>query len=126
MIYQSGLFRMASDSHSETLVIINCILNLPLILLNIVGNALVLIATSKSLSFRSTSREMLSSLAVSDLPVGIIAQTIFLAHQFPKESFFNNLIVLIVYPVCGVSLRTMTAISIDRFLALHCHMRYTM
>lgn len=118
-------FKMASDSHSErTLVIVNCILNVPLILICIVGNALVLIATSKSHWIGSSSIEILSSFAFSDLLVGIIAQPLFLAHQLMKESFLNNLMVLIVYPVCGVSLWTVTAISIDRFLALHFHMRY--
>lgn len=116
---------MASDSHSErTLVIVNCILNVPLILIWIVGNALVLIAASKSRRIRSSSMEILSSLAFSDLLVGIIAQPLFLAHQFTKESFLNSLMVLIVYPICGVSLWTLTAISVDRFLALHFHMRY--
>ena len=116
---------MASDSHSErTLVIVNCILNVPLILICIVGNALVLIAASKSRWIQSSSMEILSSLAFSDLLVGIIAQPLFLAHQFTKESFLNSLMVLIVYPICGVSLWTMTAISVDRFLALHFHMRY--
>ena len=116
---------MASDSHSErTLVIVNCILNVPLILICIVGNALVLIAASKSRRIRSSSMEILSSLAFSDLLVGIIAQPLFLAHQFTKESFLNSLMVLIVYPICGVSLWTLTAISVDRFLALHFHMRY--
>ena len=116
---------MASDSHSErTLVIVNCILNVPLILICIVGNALVLIAASKSRWIQSSSMEILSSLAFSDLLVGIIAQPLFLAHQFTKESFLNSLMVLIVYPICGVSLWTLTAISVDRFLALHFHMRY--
>ena len=116
---------MASDSHSErTLVIVNCILNVPLILICIVGNALVLIAASKSRWIQSSSMEILSSLAFSDLLVGIIAQPLFLAHQFTKESFLNSLMVLIVYPICGISLWTLTAISIDRFLALHFHMRY--
>ena len=116
---------MASDSHSErTLVIVNCILNVPLILICIVGNALVLIAASKSRRIRSSSMEILSSLAFSDLLVGIIAQPLCLAHQCTKESFLNSLMVLIVYPICGVSLWTLTAISVDRFLALHFHMRY--
>ena len=116
---------MASDSHSErTLIIVNCILNVPLILIRIVGNALVLIAASKSRWIRSSSMEILCSLAFSDLLVGIIAQPLFLAHQFTKESFLNSLMVLIVYPICGVSLWTLTAISVDRFLALHFHMRY--
>lgn len=88
------------------------------------GNALVLIAASKSRWIRSSSMEILSSLAFSDLLVGIIAQPLFLAHQFTKESFLNSLMVLIVYPICGVSLWTLTAISFDQFLALHFHMRY--
>ena len=36
----------------------------------------------------------------------------------------NDVVSGMAFAACGVSLSTMTAISVDRFLALHCHMRY--
>jgi len=67
---------------------------------------------------------MLCSLAVSDFLVGLIAQPLFIANQLTKEALLNNLVVTVAFSVCGVSLLTMTTLSVDRFLALHYHMRY--
>ena len=67
------------NSTPETLIIINCVLNTPLMLISILGNALVLAATIRKPSIRSTPHMiMLCSLAVSDLFVGLIAQPIFI------------------------------------------------
>ena len=70
-----------SNSTPGTIVIINCVLNAPLMLLSILGNALVLAAIIRTPSIRSTSMIMLCSLAVSDLLVGFLAQPINIAMQ---------------------------------------------
>ena len=57
------------DSTPETVIIINCILNAPLMLISILGNALVLAAIIRTPSIRSTHMIMLCSLAVSDLDI---------------------------------------------------------
>ena len=112
------------SSTPGTIVIINCVLNVPLMLISILGNALVLAAIIRTPSIRSTSMIMLCSLAVSDLLVGFLVQPIYIA-----EKLTNNLVTYLVWetigpPLCGVSLWTITAITVDRFLALHYHMRY--
>ena len=120
------------DHHSDnkcsstpgTIVIINCVLNAPLMLISILGNALVLAAIIRTPSLRSTSMIMLCSLAVSDLLVGFLVQPIYIADEMT-----NNLVIILVWEtmgprLCGVSLLTITAITVDRFLALHYHMRY--
>ncbi|XP_078345578.1 melanocyte-stimulating hormone receptor-like [Oculina patagonica] len=109
----------------ETFVIINCILNVPLMLISIIGNALVLAAIIRTPSIRSTSVMMLCSLAVSDLLVGFIAQPLFIADELIKVNHvLYRASAMIGFAICGVSLATMTVISIDRFLALRHHMRY--
>ncbi len=108
----------------ETFVIINCVLNAPLMLISILGNALVLAAIARTPSIRSTPTIMLCSLAVSDLLVGLIAQPLYLADLFTTESSIADLSIMVGFSVCGVTLWTTTAISVDRFMALHYHMRY--
>ena len=67
---------------------------------------------------------MLCSLAVSDFLVGFIAQPIYIAEQLTKDYIVNYAVVLTGSSLCVVSLMTITAITVDRFLALHYHMRY--
>ena len=68
---------------------------------------------------------MLSSLAVSDLLVGVIVQPFFISVELKQPVRYTySLPEVIGYAVCGVSLGTITAVSVDRFLALHYHVRY--
>ena len=113
------------NSTREAVTIINCGLNAQLMLISILGNALVLAAIIRTPSIRSTPHMiMLCSLAVSDLLVGLIAQPIYIAQQLTKDRYVNYVWKIIGPFLCGVSLLTITAITVDRFLALHYHMRY--
>ena len=71
---------------------------------------------------------MLCSLAVSDLLVGFVAQPLYIADELKGFGTMNvlsyHLSGMIGFFVSGVSVGTMAAISVDRFLALHYHMRY--
>ena len=125
-------FRM-TDQHSrnednftpETVTIINCVLNAPLMLISILGNALVLAAIITTPSIRSTPNMiMLCNLAVSDFLVGLFVQPIYIAERLTKDRLVLNALKHIGFSLCGVSLFTITAIAVDRFLALHYHMRY--
>ena len=108
----------------ETVMVINCVLNAPLMLISILGNALVLATIIKTPSIRSTSMHMLCSLAVSDLLVGVISQPLYIASELSKESSLATATITIGFYFCLVSLATVTAISVDRYVALHYHMRY--
>ena len=111
-------------STPETIIIINCVLNAPLMLISILGNAMVLAAIIRTPSIRSTHMIMLCSLAVSDFLVGLVAQPVDIAEQLTKNRIVNCVAKLTVPSLCIVSLMTITAITVDRFLALHYHMRY--
>ena len=109
----------------ETVVIANCILNAPLMLLSIIGNALVLAAILKTPSLRSPSVIFLCSLAVSDLLVGLVVQPAYIAEQIVRTvSALQEAVTAMGFAGCGVSLWTMTAITVDRFLALYYHLQY--
>ena len=127
--HRNGLVDHHSDnednSTQRTIVIINCVLNAPLMLISILGNALVLAAIIRTPSIRSTSMIMLSSLVVSDLLVGFLAQPIFIAAELLTDYNFVYDVWSVIGPsLCRVSLMTIAAIAVDRFLALHYHMRY--
>ena len=113
-----------NNSYPDTTVIINCVLNAPLILIAITGNSLVLVAILRTPSLRSPSTVFLCSLAVSDLLVGLLVQPVSIAFRFKPSSSLLYTNTILSALVCAVSLCTMTTISVDRFLSLHYHMRY--
>ena len=109
----------------ETVVIANYILNAPLMLLSIIGNALVLVAILRTPSIRSPSVIFLCNLAVSDLLVGLVVQPVYIVEQMVKTvPKLQEAVRGMGFAGCGVSLWTMTAITVDRFLALHYHLQY--
>ena len=112
------------NSRTEIVVIINCVLNAPLMLISIIGNALVLAAILRTPSLRSPSITLLCSMAISDLLVGFVVQPLYIASELTENNLQYQVLAVISFSACGVSLSTMTAISVDRFLALHYHMRY--
>jgi len=111
-------------STPETIIIINCVLNAPLMLISILGNALVLAAIIRTPSIRSTHMIMLCSLAVSDLLVGLVAQPIYIANELMEGGSIHLVWKITASCLPLVSLMAITAITVDRFLALHYHMKY--
>ena len=111
--------------HAKPFVVVNCALNAPFMLVSTLGNTLVLAAIVRTPSIRSPSMVMLGSLATTDFLVGLIAQPLFIADELIMENHvLNALSSMIGFALCGISLATITAISIDRFIALQYHLRY--
>ena len=114
-----------NSSQPNTIVIINCVLNAPLMLTAITGNSLVLVAILRTPSLRSPSTVFLCSLAVSDLLVGLFIQPVFIVRVMEIRGYHLDAYNISSALACGVSLCTMATISVDRFLALRYHMRYS-
>ena len=105
--------------------ILNFVLNAALMLIAISGNSLVIAAIFRTPTLRSPLTTLLCSLAVSDLLVGFVVQPLYIAHEITcHNSLLSYFSPFLSYGCCGVSLCTMTTISLDRFAALHYHMRY--
>lgn len=111
-------------SSLETTVIINCSIVALLILVSIIGNLLVLAAIKRTPSLLSPSIIFICSLAVSDLVVGFLVQPLFIAHELTKLHLVKLPLETTAYAACGFSLCIMTAICLDRYVALHYHLRY--
>lgn len=121
------LLEGSSASRPKTIFITNSVLNMPLMLTSITGNSLVFAAILRTPSLRSPSFIYLASLAMSDLLVGLIAQPLFITNEMNttlRTSLLPDLGHVTAFFSCGVSLCTMSIISVDRFMALHYHMRY--
>ncbi|KAL9958869.1 hypothetical protein ACROYT_G035941 [Oculina patagonica] len=100
------------NSAPGTILIINCVLNAPLMLISILGNGLVLAAIIRTPSIRSTSMIILCSLAVSDFLVGLIAQPLYIAQQLNTTNrLLHHAANTIGFSLCGVSLLTITAMG---------------
>ena len=108
----------------STIILLNCFLNIPLMLISILANSLVLAAVYKAPSLRSPSIVLLCGLAVSDLAVGLIVQPLFIAKELDSVKFLAGVTRILGVTFCGISFATMSAISLDRFLALKYHMIY--
>ena len=112
-----------NNSRHETIVIVNCVLNAPLMLISIIGNSLVTAAILRTPSLRSPSTIFLCSLAFSDLLVGCVVQPVYITNELTNDSLYK-IRNISAFTLCGASLFAITVISVDRFLALHYHMRY--
>ena len=87
--------------------------------------ALVILSITKTPSIcSSSSMIMVCSRALTDFLVGLVVQPLYIGQQLSRKSNLLALEASVGHSVCGVSFLTITAISLDRFLALHYHLRY--
>ena len=120
-----------TDAVKQVLVI-NCAVNIPLAITSIIGNSLVLHAVWKTPTLRSPSVVLLCGLALSDLTVGVVVQPFFIANDlitlFSQDQSLKTLFLriynLLAFYVCGISLFTITAVSVDRLVAIQKPLRY--
>ena len=107
------------------------VFNFLLAICSSLGNILILIALHKETSLHAPSKLFLRSLATTDLLVGVISEPLTITYWISAVrkrwdecyiTFFTSIIV--GYLLCGISLLTLTAISVDRLLALSLKLRY--
>ncbi|XP_078343194.1 melanocyte-stimulating hormone receptor-like [Oculina patagonica] len=105
------------------------VLNSTLAITAFLGNVLIIVALPKVSSLHPPSKLLLGCLAITDLCVGLITQPLHIAFlTSPDYSercyYFAILFNSISVVFGGVSLFTLTAISVDRLLALSLGLRY--
>ena len=106
-------------------------LNIFLSIASFLGNALILVALHKETSLHPPSKLLYRNLAITDLCVGIITEPLSVTYW---TSVVNERWDICYYAeragdysgsiLCAVSLLTVTAISVDRLLALLLGLRY--
>ncbi|KAL9960397.1 hypothetical protein ACROYT_G033848 [Oculina patagonica] len=109
--------------------IIMSALNIPLAITAFLGNVLIIAALQKPSSIHPPSKLLLGSLAFTDLCVGLISQPLRVIYLMSPEHLKRCYYIKIIFNsvgfvFCGLSLFTLTAISVDRLLALMLWLRY--
>ena len=109
--------------------IFNLTLALPLSITAFLGNVLIIVALQKVSSLHPPSKILLGCLACTDLGVGLVSHTLrsgfYLSPEHSKSCYYLWIIYNAIGIIfSGVSLLTMTAISVDRLLALLLGLRY--
>ncbi|XP_078381492.1 melanocyte-stimulating hormone receptor-like [Oculina patagonica] len=105
--------------------IANTVINIILSLTALLGNSAILLTIWKTSSLHSAANILLASLAVSDVAVGLIVQPLFIANMLSSGENTVHLALNILGPVLAIaSFFTITAIAVDRLLALQLHLRY--
>ena len=128
-------YNQGNITHASTKVLIvqvNCAVNVLLALTAIIGNSLVLHVARKSRTLRSPSLFLLCGLAMSDLAVGAVVQPLFIADDLVRlysrsqrhRQFFVGVYNTFGFCLCGISLCTVTAIGVDRLIAVERSLHY--
>ena len=117
------------EEQLETIAL--CVVNLFLSCTALIGNVLILLTIWKTSSLHTAANILLANLAVSDLAVGLVGQPLFvsalLLRIYDPPSFSRKLwevFNILISFLCGASFFTITAIGVDRLLALKLHLRY--
>ena len=111
--------------------IFDCALNAVFSIVAILSNLLVVVAIYRTPCLHTPSGTLLFGLALSDLGVGLIVHPLFflqiLARVIRHKALFCEAgitVEITANALCIVSLLTVTAVSMDRYLALRLHLRY--
>ena len=114
-------------SHLTFISVLNSFLSVTAFL----GNVLILIALHKESSLHPSSKLLLRNLATTDLCVGLISEPLFVIYCMSIVNEHWNIFryasvagFTTANLFCGVSVLTLTAISVDRLLALLLGLRY--
>ena len=110
--------------------IANCVFNSFLSCTAIMLNIVTIHAIRKTSSLPKTLKTLLASLAVSDIGVGLLVHPFYIfllvdwLHQNPPGC--NTYIAFLIIPLsfCVASFLGVVAVSVDRFSAIHLHLRY--
>ena len=115
-------------------LVANCIFNVLLFYTAIALNIITIQALRKTSSLPRTLKTLLLSLAASDLAVGLLAHPMFVAHliiriqQNTSDNAYDTVFAIfyetLAAPLATASLFSVVAITVDRFLAIHLHLRY--
>ncbi|XP_078381785.1 adenosine receptor A2a-like [Oculina patagonica] len=124
---------LPSDSEVDDLYsayIANCVINCFLAYTAIMLNIVTIHTLRKTSSLSKPLRTLLLSLAVSDVGVGLLDGPLYILligkwlHLRIHDCIIYKAFVLVTNFLFGASFFGIVAISVDRFLAIHLHLRY--
>ena len=132
-ICEDSLQYFPSNSEFESLhstFIANCVFIFFLSHTTIVLNMATIQAIRKTASMPKTLKTLLLSLAVSDVGIGLLVVPFYIAllvgwlHHHSSSCTINEAFHIILYLFSVASFSGVVAVSVERFLAIHLHLRY--
>ena len=129
----STSYRKAGTGDFYSTLVANCFFNAFLLFTALLLNIITIQALRKISSFPKPLKTLLLSLAVSDLGVGLLVHPLYIVLLVMNiEQNTNNRIFIMVYKaklisghlLCVASFLGIIALTVDRFLAIHLHLRY--
>ena len=109
---------------------VNCVLNAFLTISAIILNSVTIQALRKTSSLPKPLKALLLNLAVSDLGVGLLVEPFYFGllvkwlHGDNSTDATCTMFLAILYLFSSASFSGVMALSVDRFLAVHLHLRY--
>ena len=121
-----------STKFQDALKILSCVVNALLVLPTILLNGLAIITIWRSPSLRAVPTNiLLLCLACADFMNGLITQPLAVIHLVGEITWNDRLFCIpgvvmesVAWFASGISGITVLALSVDRFLAVHLHLRY--
>ena len=113
------------EPHSTIISVLNIVLSI----IALTGNVLIIVALGKVSSLHPPSKRLFYCLASTDFCVGLFSHPLFVTFIFAPEHsklcYYSTILSYSIgYIFCAVSFLTITAISVDRLLALMLRLRY--
>ena len=124
---------MAGTGDFYSTLVANCFFNAFLLFTALVLNIITIQALRKISSFPKPLKTLLLSLAISDLGVGLLVHSLYIAdlimniEQSAKKRLHYTVYTaqrLFTLLLCAASFLSIIALTVDRFLAIHLHLRY--
>ena len=111
-------------------LVLHCVVNSFLSYATVMLNIVLIFALRRTSSLPKTLKVLILSVAVSDLGVGLLVQHLYIARLLIKmkntdnQKTYNEIVTVIGHTLGYVSFFGVTAISVDRFLAIHLHLKH--
>ena len=111
-------------------LVLNCVVNSFLSYATVMLNIVLIVALRRTSSLPKTLKALILSVALSDIGMGLVVQPLYIARLLMEMKNTNNQetykgIVKVIGRTLGyVSFFGVTTISVDRFLAIHLHLKH--
>ena len=111
-------------------LVLNCVVNSFLSYATVMLNIVLIFALRRTSSLPKTLKALILSVAVSDIGVGLLVQPLYTARLLMKmknannQETYNDIVTVVGRTLSYVSFFGVTTISVDRFLAIHLHLKH--
>ena len=121
---------MTEARNSTPSLVLNCVVNSFLSYATVMLNIVLIFALRRTSSLPKTLKALILSVVISDLGMGLVAQPLYIARMIMDmkntndQETYKNIVRVIGRTLAYASFFGVTAISVDRFLAIHLHLKH--